>query len=272
MSRTVAIVIGLVSSLALLGCGKQRKCREDVEFMRYQLAPLLRHYRQPPSTWPISVPRELVLDAGEHVELHMVVTMSTDSLVVDDERIGDVDELTKLEALLQQRRPATIGFRIDAHAPWAAVVGAIAAGDATRASLYLLAVGPPPDPDAASLPLAKQFAAADQQRRNTVMRDGPSLSVGRCDAAEQLVDDMKNPAKTVLSELPGAIEACGCEGTDVKALTDVLRVVLAPEHGTVAIELRPRTADATVIRLAENAQFEDGVAQVLAAAPAVRLE
>jgi hypothetical protein len=284
MSRKTAIVISLVSSLAALGCADRadraarNECPARVGAMRLDFEPLVRHYRQPSSTWPISVPRELVLDAGEAVEVDMIVTVTVSSIYVahvgGEDRIADADEqpgeLTPIEAVLKQKRPTSIGFRIDEHAPWAAVVGAIAAGEAMDARLYLLALGPAPDPKAAELGLAKQLAEADKSTHDYVVREGPSMSVGRCDAAKQVLEDM-NPAR-VLSELPDAIEACGCEGIDVTGLSEIIRVIMAPEHGTVGIELQPQAAGATVIRLAADATFNDGVAQVLAAAPKVRLE
>jgi hypothetical protein len=194
--------------------------------------------------------------------------------VVGDDRIGDVVQVTELEMLLQEQRPEAIGFRISERAPWAAVVAAIAAADAIAASVYLIGLGPSPDPEAAELAIAKQLAEADKTRRDYVMRMGPSYELPGCAPAKALFDEdgdwMENPS-VMLSALPDAIEACGCEQINVNSLSNLLRAILAPEHGNVGIELKLRATDATVVRLAEHAEFREGVAQVLAAAPKVRL-
>jgi len=263
-----SMMLVLASASLPVACRQEPTCADRAAAMRTALEPALRQARIRDRIAPSVT---LQRGTGQEVEPAMVVTVTRHGISLDGEPLVDAplpdEEGTRtLAERLRARAPASVGLAIDAGARWELVVEAVRMVEPGGARLVLLLDGPP-DPALVASPLAQQLDAAGEGSL-ALMTTAIRTHVGACREAEEVFASMASTSD-VLTRLPEAVEACGCQA-DIEPLTEVTRVIF---EGTpiVGVALEPG-ASGSVVRSSASTPWATVAARVLDAAPRVRFE
>jgi hypothetical protein len=286
LPRTSALVLALVGSLTVQGCRSKQAdqadqadqaveatvpatCAERVAAMRATFDP---HLGQS-SLLASMTPTSLQPGEGELVTAEVIVTITELEVHYLRDTLGSIgqpgelvpsDGLARLRARLERERPRLIAFAFSQRATWPAIAEALDAAADVGARVEILVVEFAPEP-----PSIDPSRDSVQSRMLAVER-----AIGGCQAALQVwqpdehSDDFTDD---LLRELPGAVESCACVG-DVEQLTREIEQLTTPITMVRAVTLEPGSANAVTIRRAPDARWSEVAAEVLAAAPHVRLQ